>query len=120
VLVTGGAAVTREASATLGYVETLAVKEAVSNCAAKCMHPRKAQRLIREAAAKAVKSRDSFKPFTFAGPVTIDVRFLTSGACDFAARLPDCERVDDVTLRHVAQRCLDGFRWMRAMFSMAR
>jgi D-amino peptidase len=33
VLVTGDAAVTREASATLGYVETLAVKEAVSNCA---------------------------------------------------------------------------------------
>jgi D-amino peptidase len=118
VLVTGDAAVCREAVSTLGHVDTVAVKQAVSYCAAKCIHPKKAQRLIREAAEKALKNRASFRPFRFDGPVTIDVVFRGSAACDFAARLPECERVNDVTLRHVAPCYLEGFKWMRAMFAM--
>lgn len=120
VLVTGDAAVCREALFTLGQVETVPVKEAVSYCAGRCIHPKKAQRLIREAAERACRNRALYRPYRFDGPVTIDVVFRGSSPCDFAARLPECERVDDVTLRHVAPCYLEGFRWMRAMFSMAR
>ncbi len=120
VLVTGDSSVAREAVATLGKVETVAVKEAVSGCAAKCMHPVKAQRLIRAAAEKAVKDRALYKPFVIEGPATVDVKFRSSVSCDFAVRLPDCSRIDDLTLRHVSPSYLNGYRWMRAMFSMAR
>ena len=120
VLVTGDDAVAAEARSTLGRVETVVVKEAVTACAAKCIHPKKAQRLIREAAERAVRNRQTFEPFRFEAPVTVDVKFRSSSACDFAVRLPDCTRTDDATLRHVAPCYLDGFRWMRAMFSMAR
>jgi D-amino peptidase len=55
VLVAGDTAVTEEARALLGKIETVAVKEGVTRTAARCLHPEVAREKIRQAAERALK-----------------------------------------------------------------
>lgn len=120
VLVTGDLAVTKEAAADLGHVETVAVKEAITRFSAKCLHPKKAQRLTTEAAERALGNLCSYQPLRIEGPVTVDLQLLNSGACDNAARVPGSTRVNDTTLRYQGEDYLQAFKGLRAMIGLAR
>ncbi len=120
ILVTGDRSVAQEAKADLGQVETVAVKEAITRFAAKCLHPKKAQRLITEAAKKALSHLSSYQPLRIEGPVTIELQLINSGFCDNAARVPDVTRVNDTTLRFVGEDYLQAFKGLRAMIGLAR
>lgn len=77
-LVAGDYAAVREAKSLLKHVHGVAVKKATSRFAAKCLHPCVSQKLIKEAAFKAVKEIDEFVPFRPKRPIELKVRFHNS------------------------------------------
>jgi D-amino peptidase len=116
VLVTGDAAVTREAAALLGNIETVAVKEGVGWRSARCLAPEVARHRIREAAERAVKS--SVPPFVLDTPVTLRVAFARPIQADMAALVPHVERLDGVTLQYVAKDVAAAHFAFRAMVAL--
>jgi D-amino peptidase len=74
-LVTGDYAAVREAENLLKNVCTVAVKKATSRFAAKCLHPKVSQKLIRDAAATAIKRAGQFAPFKPEKPIELKAEF---------------------------------------------
>ncbi|RLE77647.1 MAG: aminopeptidase [Thermoprotei archaeon] len=74
-LVTGCAAACEEARSLLGDVEVVVTKWGLGRCFAISLSPRKARRLIREAAERAVlrASRGEFKPYRVEPPVEVRI-----------------------------------------------
>jgi D-amino peptidase len=101
VFVSGDLAVTREARDLNPNIEVVAVKEAISRVAAKCLHPEKARELIKKGVAKALRKRDKIKPFTFHPPVTFQIRFNNATYADNAAFMPSATRLDGKTIQIV-------------------
>jgi D-amino peptidase len=99
VFVAGDVAVTKEALEVNGDIEVVAVKEAISRVAAKCIHPEKAREMIKEGVAKAIRKRTSIEPHRVAPPVTFDIRFTDAKKADAAGFIPSAERLDGKTIR---------------------
>lgn len=96
VLVTGDRAVTEEARALLGDIETVAVKDGITRTAARCLHPETAHRLIRQAAARALNR--TVPPLTVPAPITLRVVFLSALHADMALLVPGARRIDGRTV----------------------
>lgn len=103
VLVTGDTAACREALSSLGPIETVAVKEAISRVSANCLHPEVARERIREAAKRACVRAGELEPFTLEPPIALSVSFAHTGHADRASLLPGAGRVDPVTVRYEAE-----------------
>ena len=82
IFVSGDMAVTQEAKALIPEIETVAVKEAISRKAAKCLHPKSARKLIKETATTALEKRKSIKPFVFKPPIELEVKYTNAGMAD--------------------------------------
>lgn len=108
-LVTGDAAAVREAKSLLKHVYTVAVKEATSRFAAKCLHPKVSQSLIREAAATAVKRAEEFTPFRPERPVELKVEFHDSQAAERVSRRRGVVRVDGRTVLAKGESMLEVY-----------
>lgn len=117
VLVTGDRAVTDEARALLGDVETVAVKEGVGWRAARCLHPEAARRQIREAAGRAVRKRVA--PFVIAPPISVRAVFQRPPQADMAALIPGSRRLDGLTLEFTAADMETAYKTFRAMVALA-
>lgn len=123
-LVTGDAALAREAEALLGSrVRTVAVKEAVSRHAARCLSPEEARRRIRDATAEVVAAyRDGtlrLEPFRPATPVTLEVDFALTVQADYAAMAPGVERTGGRTVRFRHPDYREAFQAFRTVFNLA-
>lgn len=82
----------REITAELGtQVVTVSVKEGLSSFSAIHLHPREAQRRIRDGAELAVRSAGEAQPYTTHWPAVCELGF------DHQARADQCERVPGVT-----------------------
>lgn len=119
VFVSGDSEVTAEAIEVLGNVETVAVKEPRSQFAALCLHPEKAQELIREKVAHALRNLSEYKPLTPPAPCRVKVQFHTSGQADRAAIMPGAVRIDPVTVQFTGEDYLEAYRGARTMISLA-
>jgi len=117
--VSGDLAVTKEAQALNPNLMTVAVKEAVSRTAAKCVHPKKAGKLIREGVTEALKKRESIKPFTFDPPIEVAVKYANSIMADAVEFMPSAERVDGRTIKFVQDDYLKAFGAFRASIYIA-
>ena len=117
VLVTGDTAVTEEARALLGEIETVAVKEGVTRTAARCLHPEVAQEKIRQAAERALKLGVS--PFALSPPITVRVAFQRAAHADMAALIPGSVRVDGRTVEWTGGDMPTVYKTFRAMTSLA-
>jgi len=117
VLVTGDMAVTEEAHALLGEIETVAVKEGVARTAARCLHPEVAQQRIREAAERALKLDAA--PFVVPPPVTVHVVFQRAAYADMAGLVPGSRRVDGRTIEWTGEEMPTAYKTFRAMTSLA-
>lgn len=117
VLVTGDEAVTAEARALLGEIETVAVKEGVGRTAARCLHPEAARRQIRQAAERAV--RLDVAPFVVPPPVTVRLVFVRASYADMAELAPGSRRVDGRTVEWTGEDMPAVYRAFRAMGSLA-
>ncbi len=118
VFVSGDSTVTSEAKRLLGNIKTVAVKEAATRYAAKCLHPEKARELIKAGVQEALKSPWP-KPLTCSKPVTVSVKFSNSGQADGASVLPHSKREDDLTVSYTNDEYVMCLRAARAMMTMA-
>jgi D-amino peptidase len=98
-LVTGDSAAVREAKALLGGIFTVAVKEATSRFAARCLHPQVSCRLILDAARKTVQNADRFAPYKPEMPIELRVEYHNSERADRVSRRKNVERVDGRTVQ---------------------
>lgn len=116
VLVAGDKAVTEEARALLGEIETVAVKEGITWASARCLHPQVAQRMIREAAERAVKAKG--KPFVVPPPITLRAVFHQPGQADMASWIPGSQRLDGVTVEYMGPDMAIVYRTLLAMIQL--
>jgi D-amino peptidase len=117
VLVAGDTAVTDEARALLGEIETVAVKEGVTRTAARCLHPQVAREKIHQAAERALKL--DVAPFVVPSPITMRVAFQRAGHADMAALVPGSQRVDGRTIEWTGEDMPTVYKTFRAMTSLA-
>lgn len=118
-LVTGDQYVSAEARELLGNVGTVAVKQAITRYSARCLHPKKAHLLIKEAAEAAVREAASFAPLKVGYPVTFRVQFKDTGMAESAARVPGAVKVDPSTLEFTHNDPTVGFKALRSMIGLA-
>ncbi|MBR5680024.1 MAG: M55 family metallopeptidase, partial [Clostridia bacterium] len=102
VMASGDFAACAEVRMLFGNIETAVVKTAIGRNRANCLPDDEAERLIRHAAARAVKLADSVRPFHVTFPMEIAVEFnRTDYADDAMARRPDAERIGPRTVRRI-------------------
>jgi D-amino peptidase len=118
-LVCGDQAACAEARALLGEVRTVAVKEGVSRSAAHCLPLAEARERIQAAAAEAVGQASSYQPYTFEGPVTVQVVFTDPSYADTIEHLDFVTRVDGRTVRFEGSDFLAAFERFNALHFLA-
>ncbi len=97
-LVTGDLAAVREAKNLLGEIFTVAVKEATSRFAAKCLHPDISHKLIRDAAKKTLENIDKFVPYKPKAPIELKVEYHNSERADRISEKKNMIRLDGRTV----------------------
>lgn len=119
VFVSGDSAVAEEARGIIPNITTAVVKWAVSRQAAKCLHPKKAQELIKKKATEALQNLGNVKPFTLKPPVELRLKLFNPTMADAAELLPTVERLDGTTLKGVYPDYPAAYRAARAAISLA-
>jgi len=97
-MVTGDLAAVQEAKKLLGEIFTVAVKEATSRFAAKCLHPKVSHRLIHEAARKTVENISKFTPYKPSVPIEMKVEYHNSERAQRISERKNVIRVDGRTV----------------------
>lgn len=106
-LVTGDAAACAEAQQFFPGIETAPVKKANGRNNATCLHPQRAQQLIRDAATRAVKLVGRLKPFVVEMPAEVKLTVTRADYVDGLGERPGVERVDARTVRKTIDCVLD-------------
>jgi D-amino peptidase len=123
IMVSGDQTVCAEAKELLGAIETAEVKQASGRMAALCLPPEVSQRLIQEAAARAVRRLREAKapaPFRVAAPVTLSVELVTGDMADRAMLLPGMRRPEGRRIEFTAPNVPAAYGLFRAMVTVAR
>jgi D-amino peptidase len=119
VFIAGDAAVADEAKAFVPNISTAVVKWAVGRYAAKCLHPKKAQALIRSTVTEALSDVGRVEPYRVDEPVEFRLRFTNSVGGDVTALLPYVERLDGRTIKGVLEDYPKAVRALRAAIYIA-
>jgi D-amino peptidase len=119
IFVSGDLAVTNETEALNSNIVTVAVKEAVSRTAAKCIHPKKAREKIKNGVIKALKKRESIKPFTFKAPIEAKIKYSNSLMADAVEFMPFVERIGGRIIRFTMDDYIKAFKAVRASIFIA-
>ncbi len=115
VLVAGDKAICQQVTELFGEVETVTVKEGIGN-AAKMLHPKKAQELIKKKTTEALNRVSDFKPFTFTPPYTMDVTFRDEWRAENASWLPGAKRKTSTTVSYTSNDWMDVLRFFKFAF----
>jgi len=112
VLVTGDDVVVREARAAVPGIETVVVKEAITQTSAICISPVKARQRIRAAAERAVSRRNEIAPYRIEGPVELIIEYAgqSTSSAYVRAKHPDVELIDTRKVRIRASDMLELWR----------
>ena len=120
VLASGDNALAAEAKELLGdAVHCVVVKEAVSRHAAKSVAPAVACRLIRDAAADALRQKPLPRPYIVQAPVSLEVDFQLTVMADRAELLPGAKRAGPRTIAYMHEDYRELFRAWRALYNLA-
>lgn len=117
VLVTGDQTVVQEARALLGAVETVVVKNALTRTSAECLHPQVAQKLVREAAERAMGVE--IAPYIVEPPVTVRVSFHRALMAELVATLPGSERIDGRTVAWTGEDMKEAYKAFQTMTGLS-
>ena len=114
VLVAGDQTVVAETRALLGdHALTVQVKESVAQMSAESVHPRVAQRMLREAAAHVVRERPNVAPLRIASPVQVEVELARPVLADLAEMIDGAERVNGRTVGFTRADMPSTYRLLR-------
>jgi D-amino peptidase len=123
ILISGDQTACAEAVDLLGEVETAIVKRATGRFAAECLPPEASQKLIQEAAARAVRRLDAGQapqPLQVQKPVTLAVEWMASDMADRVAWLPGAQRVGARQVEIEAADVLEAYRAFAVSAGLAR
>jgi D-amino peptidase len=95
-------------------IETVAVKEATSRFAARCLHPQVSWKMIREAAKKATTNTEAFKPFKPETPMELRVEFHNSERAAKISERTSITRIDGRTISCTGNNIMDIYRALLA------
>ncbi|HSG20612.1 MAG TPA: M55 family metallopeptidase, partial [Burkholderiaceae bacterium] len=107
----------------LGQVETAVVKQATSRMTAECLPPAQAQKLIQEAANKAVRrlqAGNAPAPFKVRAPINMVVELVQSEMADKAMTMPGARRLQDRKVSYTAQDMVTIYAAFRTLLALAR
>lgn len=114
ILVSGDQQVEQDVRTTLGDdVVMVPVKKSRAHLAAESVHPAVSRRMLREAAAKAMRERPPVTPLRVGTPVHVQVSFARPVYADLVAMLDDVERVDGRTIRFQRVDVPNAYRVLR-------
>jgi D-amino peptidase len=122
IMVSGDQAVCAEVSEQFGEVETAVVKWAAGRFAAECLPPEVSQRLIQQAAERAVrrlKGKKAPQPLRVKAPILMKVDFVQSEMADRAMIFPGAKR-SERTIEIVADDMLTIYAAFRSLLALAR
>ncbi|THF88271.1 peptide ABC transporter [Deinococcus sp. KSM4-11] len=109
-----------EITAELGpQVVTVPVKEGLSSFSAVHLHPREAQRRIREGAQQAVRAAATAVPYTASWPAATQLSFNHQARADACERVPGVTRVDAVTVGWQSEHAYHLFQTFRMLAKVA-
>ena len=113
VMISGDDAVCQYATKVISpNIATATVKWGIGKRSAVCLHPKKAQKLIKAAVIDGLKRRDEIPPFSFTNPVTVDITYKDGGGADtarfFLQNYPD-ERISADTIRFIAPNAKEAY-----------
>ena len=113
VMISGDDAVCQYAKRVISpNIATATVKWGIGKRSAVCLHPKKAQKLIKAAVIDGLKRRDEIPPFSFTNPVTVDITYKDGGGADtalfFMQNYPD-ERISADTIRFIAPNAKEAY-----------
>jgi len=111
-MITGDDAIVKEAQALLGPIGGAVVKWNYGFHAARTLTPEAACDVIRETARRAIGDRKSWKTYTVAAPVTLDVRFKNYRPAEVLAYLPIVERTDAHAIRYRGKDMIEVSRFL--------
>src|SRR5438445_126054 len=100
-------------------VHCVVVKEAVSRHAAKSVAPAVACRLIRDAAADALRQKPLPRPFTMTPPIALEVDFQITVMADMAELVPGSTRAGPRTVAFTHEDYRTACRASRALYNLA-
>ncbi len=98
VMISGDQQVASEAVDYLPWIQTAVVKKSQSGYSARHLSVERARALIRETAARAVRSVQQTHPYLPSAPYRLEVQYLQAGQADRAAMMPGAQRLDGTTL----------------------
>ena len=118
VLITGDRTAVDEAQATLPWITTVAVKEAIGRYAVNSQSPAAARAAIRAGARAAINSVAQARPFTFEPPLTLEIDTAGTANADFIELMPGFARTGGRTVRFVSDDYPSLFRAFVAAFRL--
>ena len=119
VMLSGDEAACMEARDFVPKVRTAAVKTAVGRVSARCIHPKKARKLIRDVALDALTHLTEFEPHWVNEPVVIKAVWRTTTLADIVSVLPYMERVSGKATQCEFDSFPLAYRGLRAAIAVA-
>lgn len=89
-----------ETRKTLGPIPAAETKTSLGFLSAMMVPPAECDRRLRSAAAEAIASRGSRRPWTLEGPLDLEIRLRSRQVAEWLALAPGIEQVDAFTVRH--------------------
>jgi D-amino peptidase len=93
-------------------IATVSVKRGIGKRSALCLHPKKAQKLIKTAVIDGLKRRREIPPLRFSNPVTVDITYKDGGGADttqfFMQNYKD-QRISADTIRFIAPNAKEAY-----------
>jgi D-amino peptidase len=117
-LVSGDLAVSREAAELLGDVECAVVKYGFDRYSARCLPAAKAQKEIREAAARAVQHINRFKPLKLKPPLRLELDYADTAFATRACWIPGATRLGPRSVAFQAGDFLEGMKTFLAAVTL--
>jgi len=120
-LVAGDDALATEVEGWLPWAERIVVKDGFGTNAAASLHPERAREAIRDGATRAVERAKAgeLRALEVETPVVIEVDYRRGLEADFAALVPNAERVGDRTARHLGPDAVTAYRGFLAGVRLA-
>lgn len=112
VFISGDQTICEDTRRLLGPIETVAVKEASGFYSAKMMHPKEAQRRIREGVKRGIERRDEIRPYRLKRPVKLKVILKETPIAEVLSYLPGVERPRGNTVVFTGKDMLEASGFM--------
>lgn len=111
-MIAGDLAICKQAKELFGDIETAAVKEGIGK-AAKMLHPKKAQKLIKKKTIEALKRIKEFKPFKLSPPYTMEVTFKDEERAENASWIPGAKRTGNTSVSFTSKNFIEVLKFFK-------